>query len=742
MDELLAKPNRKLTDHLLEVYKIGKMVAQQLELKDELTQRALLACLLHDAGKATKSFQEYMKAVKVLEEAKARNAPEEEVKKLKAEVNKKRKKAYPHALASFPFILVAEHILLGKPLLASAAIISHHSPLSPLLYEGWNPPNLLPELINVLKEVFTQVQEFKLDANTMYSKALSLNRPADILHRANKKILVEFKNLPARDFAAVKTVLHLADWLASSGKTDTTILVLKNGKVLISNYIALKKYNLWKFQRKTSNLDKSSNLRLRAPTGSGKTEALLLWAGNTQRIIYLLPTQTTVNAMWKRLSKIYGKEKVGISHGRAKYMIYKEWESKKYNEEDPPLDSKLFASVFAKPVIVATLDQFLMGYMNGKHWEERVTLSENATVIIDEIHSYEPFTLGLLKGVFKEYGKPRKLALASATLPDALLNLFGEEYFVEAEETFWCKKRYRISLIDKPIEASIPKVLEIVKSGKKVLIVTNSVQKSQEIYEQISSQWKETTLLHSRFIYRDRVKKENEAMKAPPGTVLISTQIVEVSLDISYDVLLTELAPVDALIQRMGRVNRRGEKSPVEVMIFTKVDENSKEIYGKELLTLSIEIIRELPAVPEEKHFIEATNKLYNEVFSWKYFQEDLKEGEYRIRELRESLGTYTIDLGDEEFRRKFITRKSIYSIDVIPDAFIQEAYELLENGEKWKLIELTVPIHGYWTKIYYEYFDFSTDIGYPITSLEYHPKKGLLKPDNKIPSNSGVIID
>ena len=295
MDELLAKPDKRLVDHLIEVHETGKEIAQKLNLNEELTKRALLACLLHDVGKATESFQKHIRGEKG--------------------------KAYPHALASLPFVLVAEHLILGKPLIASAAVVSHHSPLSPWLYEGGNPSKLLPELLDILKKTFKYAKEFNIDVDELYSKALSLNHPENILHGHN--LLEEFKNAPSSDFAAVKAVLHLADWLASSVETDTSKLFLKNGKKSISNFIAAKDFNMWHFQKRASALNNSSNLRIRAPTGSGKTEALLLWAGNTQRIIYLLPTQATVNAMWRRLSEIYGEENVGISHGRAKYVLFK-----------------------------------------------------------------------------------------------------------------------------------------------------------------------------------------------------------------------------------------------------------------------------------------------------------------------------------------------------------------------------------------------------------------------------------
>ena len=65
---------------------------------------------------------------------------------------------------------------------------------------------------------------------------------------------------------------------------------------------------------------------------------------------------------------------------------------------------------------IATLDQFLMAHLHGRHWEERQTLARPTTVILDEIHAYEPYTLGLLLEALRRE-RPARLALASATLP-------------------------------------------------------------------------------------------------------------------------------------------------------------------------------------------------------------------------------------------------------------------------------------------------------------------------------------
>ena len=542
----------------------------------------------------------------------------------------------------------------------------------------------------------------------------------------------KFKNLPREKFASVMTILHLADWMASSGKTNLSSLFLVNGTTRIEKFIKTRNFKLRDFQRRLFRASDEKEIRLRAPTGSGKTEALLLWASDARRILYLLPTQATCNAMWKRLIKIYGFESVGISHGRAKYVLYKQWQKDTHTDEEPPLDYRLFATVFAKPVVVATLDQFLMAFMNGKHWEEKQTLVNEAAVIIDEVHAYEPYTLGLLKEALR-LENYKKLALASATFPDLLLDMFGKNRLILADDFFWEQKRYKINTLeDTPIEEVMPDAIALARKGKRVLVIVNTVDKAQELFKTLSAHWRKTLLLHSRFVYRDRTAIEDKIKSAEPGTILVSTQIIEVSLDISYDILFTELAPLDALIQRMGRVNRQGEKSPVNVTICNWVDKNTYKMYGEELLQLTSSILKDSPHIPKERDFIKMTNELYHNFAKTDYFKGNFEEGQKNFKELRDTLGTFTVDLGDEEFRKRFITRKGIYSIDVIPSLFVEEALTLVENNKRWKLIELVVPVHGYWAKMYPEHIIPHTAIGYPILNMDYDENLGVIRPDHE----------
>ncbi|MDK2882207.1 MAG: CRISPR-associated endonuclease/helicase Cas3 [Bacillota bacterium] len=708
MDEftLLGKPDTPLLVHLREVTEQGRILVQRLGLSSELKKRAVLACAFHDLGKATNSFQ--------------------------AHVRGRRGKAYPHALASLPFVLVAELRAFKMQPLAAAAVVSHHSPLGPEVYKGYRSPDYHGELSAFLESLWEYLREVGLEEVLPFLEECLLfyhrgESPAALLDASlplestRKSLRGVFKELPPKDFADVKAVLHLADWLASSKEQQAAALFLQQGKEAVSAFIRGKAISLRTFQQKASE-HWGNRLWLRAPTGTGKTEALLLWAGDTERLLYLLPTQATANAMWRRLRKIYGEEKVGLAHGKAGYILRKE------SEEDP-LDLRLFASVFAKPVVVGTLDQYLLAHLHGRHWEERRALARRATVVLDEIHSYDPYTLGLLlEALAKE--PPARLALASATLPQILMELFGSGPLLEAEGPLWERRRHRLHLRSEALDDALEEILSSAGQGKTVLVIANTVRRAQGIYQALRERGgKRVHLLHSRFAFRDRQKKEEQLEQAEPGTILVATQIVEVSLDISYDSLFTEVAPVDALVQRMGRVNRKGTNSAAPVFVFQQWDEGSEKIYGREILTWSWDLLNELPALPSDRDWVAVTNRLYEELASTRSYQQDMEEGRKTLREVQEILGCYTIDLSDEEMRAKFTTRRGQLSLEVLPGDLKDEAFEFMERNERWRIVELLVPVPIYWLAAFSEWFSPLPDLGCFLTELPYSKEIGLAPP-------------
>ena len=724
---LFAKPDVPLTEHLTEVTALGAELAGRLGLPEPLKVKALLACALHDIGKATVDFQEYIRG--------------------------HRKKAYPHALASLPFVLLAESLLAQhygwerQRLEATAAVLTHHSPLGPELYKGYEAIAYHPELEQALREIWELLRSHGVQglpsAEDFWEKVQPWlqNSPAGLLDasftigNANQTLRGILQGLPPQDFAQVKAVLHLADWLASAKTPKASTLFLRDGSSAVESYMHRQGMALRDFQRQAQQASRANVLWLRAPTGTGKTEALLLWAGDTERLIYLLPTQATTNAMWRRLRQIYGDEAVGLAHGHASYVLRQEM-------DEDPLDVRLFGSVFAKPVTVATLDQYLLAHLHGRHWEERRTLARRATVVLDEIHAYEPYTLGLLLEAL-ERERPARLALASATLPKPLLELFPRGTLVEAESKLWRRPRHRVEFREGSLlEEGPKKALCYAREGRRVLVIANTVRDAQVIYRTLKETgWERRALLHSRFILRDRMQKEDEVCRAKPGTIFIATQVVEVSLDISYDVLITEIAPVDALVQRMGRVNRRGEDPPAPVLLYCRWSEGAERVYGRELLEWSLEILRELPEKPTPEHLTDATHRLYEQVMATEAWKSELNDGRAALNKIQDILGCYTIDLSDEDLRARFTARRGTVSVEVLPAWFEGEAYQLREEGQGWRLPELLVPVPTYWLR-YREFFAPVPDLRCLRTTLRYDPDSGLETPEKSSGGPPGVFLD
>jgi len=717
MAELLAKPDETLWTHLQRVAELTEELTARLGLSKDLSRRALLAALFHDLGKATRDFQRYMRLL--------REGREKEARRLKPRV-------FPHALASLNFILLAEKELFGEPFLATGAVLSHHSPLSGELYRTWEgKPDFEEGLVDLITRLFKDWQSV-LGGVPERQNFVTIQEisPLDLLETAREKngrkvsLRGLFKEAPRWDFARVKTVLHLADWLASAGRENADELFLKDGRHALEDYFYRRKIIPYAFQQKTEELS-GKDLALRAPTGSGKTEALLLWAGKAERIIYLLPTQATVNAMFERLRDIYGRERVGLAHGHASYVLRQE-------TEDDFLWERLAASVFAKPVTVATLDQFLLAGLQGRHWEERLSLAAQAHIIFDEIHSYEPYTLGLLVEMLSDF-PGRTFALASATLPEALLEIFSPGNLIEAEEDFFSRKHHRLRLESYSLGEALSEIISLAQAGYRVLVILNTVREAQEIYRRLQEDYQGPIyLFHSRFVFRDRLKKERLTQEQSPGSILVATQVVEVSLDISYDVLFTELAPLDALVQRLGRVNRRGERPLAEVAIFSHVGEGSKRVYPEGILEKTFTLLKNLPEVPEERDWVKGVSLLYEELVKDFPFRRDFELGRKTLREVREILGCYTIDLADEELRTHFATRKGTPSVEVLPEMFLDEARSFKDRGESWRLVELLVPVPIWWLNAFRDWFYPAEDFGCFVTRLPYCTEEGLLPPEKE----------
>ena len=311
-----------------------------------------------------------------------------------------------------------------------------------------------------------------------------------------------------------------------------------------------------------------------APTGSGKTEAALAWAlrkikhGHARKILFLLPTMVTANSIHARMKEFFDAHghKVGLVHSTAD--LVREAGREELSEVDrADVRAGLQESHFFFPVTVGTVDQLLVPQFYAGRWALKEFAAADSAIIIDEVHAYEPQTLGLMVTMIRQLRRwGARFFIMSATMPsnlrsvilDALGAQTGERPGVSIiEEKLLGKARNDWKICEMPLSEWLVEGSgtgdpgpsrrfrelwnERNDRGKpiRILVVVNTVQQCQTFAKALRKF--KPMCYHSKFIFKHREEKEKVINDCPPR-LLIATQVVEVSLDIDYDVLLTERA--------------------------------------------------------------------------------------------------------------------------------------------------------------------------------------------------------
>ena len=330
---------------------------------------------------------------------------------------------------------------------------------------------------------------------------------------------------------------------------------------------------------------------------------------------FALPTQATSNQMFKRIKEFleirYKDDIINyvLQHGRA--LLTSDFNdindsvhyAKSLASGSGVIASRWFTRKqlgFLAPFGVGTIDQTLLSILDIKHFFIRLFGLSNKTIVIDEVHAYDAYMTTLLERLL---GWPSALntsvIILSATLPqkkrDSLMKAYCDGRKLSGNIQY--KKYPRISYINKDccgndtfsvsnlntkkvniewVNGDLPvgksnfilgkKFEDALTNGGCAAIICNTVKRAQDVYLRLKGYFKESEIdiLHSRYMFKDRQAREKmitdkvgkDDKNRPYRSILVATQVIEQSLDFDFDIMYTDFAPIDLMIQRVGRVHR------------------------------------------------------------------------------------------------------------------------------------------------------------------------------------------
>ena len=584
-----AKPNRNIFEHNLDLKKQKNILINLGYLNDKKKILLLNSAIdYHDAGKINFKFQK-----RIEENIKKMNGEKYDSKYLKFD----KENEIEHNIIS-AFLINSEDFNSEDDYLSVLySVIFHHRysdaistinfkifqnldkllksnlPKEIITYEDCVPPDLSYQDLNTLENIKLLGLLMKCDHSA--SGGYEIEYPNDFLEVALNELLNEFKE---KDKSA--------DW-----------------------------NDMQKFCKENSD----KNIIAIADTGMGKTEGGFLWGGNN-KIFFVLPLRTAINAMYKRFNEVIIKgenkeERVGLLHSNSlEYYLNNKKELVIDDNDEKEMDILEYnkrGKHLSLPVTICTPDQIFNFILKYKGYESKLATLSYSKIILDEMQMYDANLLAaVIFGITKIIEMGGKIAIVTATFPP-IIEYFLNKYLMKdnqnvikdldnpeetIEKPLFIKKkftnnekiRHNIVLIDDEIgiEQILWKFKENRKnkrSSNKILVICNTIKKAQEIYLKLKESpdlENKINMLHSNFIREDRESKEKEILDFGRTDfngegIWISTSLVEASLDIDFDYLFTELQDLNSLFQRFGRCNRKGKKSINEAncFIYLKIED-------------------------------------------------------------------------------------------------------------------------------------------------------------------------
>ncbi|MDX3213987.1 CRISPR-associated helicase Cas3' [Streptomyces sp. ME02-6991-2B] len=589
--------------------RVGRLDAAEAVLDGRFWAAAALAGLTHDAGKIPDGFQDML-------------------------AGRIRSWGERHEALSLGFLpsLVDDPELL---IWVATAVATHHRPLTgqsgrdlETLYGssdlneitdrfGPIPPEPVPALLKWLHATATTAGLPTRDLPS--PNGLTPPRLLEAAHQLLGEVLDHWQDAVSREKGLAAALLQgavtLSDHLSSAhGLLAGTQPLDSSFRPRLEQKLADRGGTFRPHQIQAADVE--GHLLLRAPTGSGKTEASLLWAarqavglatltGGVPRVFYTLPYLSSINAMATRLGRLLDDEQaVGVAHSRAaSYHLANAIAPQDGAEEDTDgtpcradaaakaVSRAAATKLFRESIRIGTPYQLLRAALAGPAHSGILVDAANSVFVLDELHAYDARRLGFILAsarLWEHLGG--RIAVLSATLPKKLAELLTDTLAttpvtVDAPD-LGLPSRHRLRTRDHHLTdpQAVQEIRHRLDRDESVLVVANNVAHALQLYDELAPSVHErhgpqaALLLHSRFKRGDRMTIEDNITRRfgtrtadnhahrQPG-LLVATQVVEVSLDVDFDALFTAAAPLEALLQRFGRINRVAARPPADVIV-------------------------------------------------------------------------------------------------------------------------------------------------------------------------------